>query len=259
MAQDEDDEGAWIFVSHSHRDLERVREVRNILEGRGHNPLLFFLKSLSDDDELEELIKQEIEARTWFILCDSQNAQESRWVQQEIDYIKTFPDKVNATVNLGEDLDEQIGVIEELTNRTKVYMSYTRDSSSIVKRFSKLLRREEFRVFLDEEDLQPGQAWEPQLSGELASALDDGYVLAFLDDRAIQSSWVRYELNVALTHSRAVSSLVPIMLERDLPLDGELQPLRDLRAFDFSRVSARNLDEMIDEVIGWLKFRPAEV
>jgi hypothetical protein len=42
--------GAWIFVSHSHRDLEKVREIRNELERRGHNPLLFFLKCLSDDD-----------------------------------------------------------------------------------------------------------------------------------------------------------------------------------------------------------------
>jgi hypothetical protein len=27
--------GAWIFVSHSHRDLEQVREIRNELERRG--------------------------------------------------------------------------------------------------------------------------------------------------------------------------------------------------------------------------------
>ena len=28
---------AWIFVSHSLRDLEKVRELRNELERRGHN------------------------------------------------------------------------------------------------------------------------------------------------------------------------------------------------------------------------------
>ena len=32
-------EGAWVFVSHSHRDLEKVREIRNYLEGKGRNPL----------------------------------------------------------------------------------------------------------------------------------------------------------------------------------------------------------------------------
>ena len=45
-------QGAWIFVSHSHRDLEKVRQIRNELEKRGHNPLLFFLKCLEDDNAL---------------------------------------------------------------------------------------------------------------------------------------------------------------------------------------------------------------
>lgn len=37
------------FVSHSRRDLEKVHPIRNELERRGHNPLLFFLKCLKDD------------------------------------------------------------------------------------------------------------------------------------------------------------------------------------------------------------------
>ena len=42
--------GAWIFLSHSHHDLEKVRHIRNELERRGHHPLLFFRKCLEDDD-----------------------------------------------------------------------------------------------------------------------------------------------------------------------------------------------------------------
>ena len=34
----------------SGNDLEKVRQIRNELERRGHNPLLFFLKSLEADD-----------------------------------------------------------------------------------------------------------------------------------------------------------------------------------------------------------------
>ena len=52
-------QGAWIFVSHSHRDLEKVRPIRNELERRGHHPLLFLLKCLEDDDaRLPELIRR---------------------------------------------------------------------------------------------------------------------------------------------------------------------------------------------------------
>jgi len=65
---------AWIFVSHSSRDLEKVRRVRNAIEAAGGEPILFFLKCLSDHDEIDELIKREIEARNFFLLCDSSNA-----------------------------------------------------------------------------------------------------------------------------------------------------------------------------------------
>jgi hypothetical protein len=35
---------------HQKRDLEKVRRIRNELERRGHNPLLFSLKCLEADD-----------------------------------------------------------------------------------------------------------------------------------------------------------------------------------------------------------------
>ena len=44
------DENAWVLASRSSTDLEKVRPIRNELERRGHHPLLFFLKSLEDDD-----------------------------------------------------------------------------------------------------------------------------------------------------------------------------------------------------------------
>ena len=49
-----DAQGAWIFVSHSTRDWDKVRHIRNSLEKRGHKPLLFFLKCLRDEPELDE-------------------------------------------------------------------------------------------------------------------------------------------------------------------------------------------------------------
>ena len=71
--------GAWIFFSHSHRDLEKVRRIRNELERRGHNPLLFFLKCLeADDARLPELIRDEIKARTFFVLCNTRASRRSK-------------------------------------------------------------------------------------------------------------------------------------------------------------------------------------
>ncbi len=77
------DEPAWVFVSHASADLPKVREVRNFMEERGAAPILFHLKSLTDPERFWPLIVQEIEARNFFLLCDSEAARASAWVQRE--------------------------------------------------------------------------------------------------------------------------------------------------------------------------------
>ena len=78
---------AWIFVSHSVKDLKSVRKVRNALEDRGANPILFFLKQRVEDEMLRSFLVREIEARNFFILCDSKNAREFEFVQFEVTYV----------------------------------------------------------------------------------------------------------------------------------------------------------------------------
>lgn len=48
MKEDEINEGFWVFVSHSTKDFERVRLVRNALEDSGFRPILFYLKCLEN-------------------------------------------------------------------------------------------------------------------------------------------------------------------------------------------------------------------
>lgn len=51
----------WIFLSHSNEDYDKVRKVRNMLEEQELRPIMFFLKCLNDDDEIDELIRREID------------------------------------------------------------------------------------------------------------------------------------------------------------------------------------------------------
>jgi hypothetical protein len=95
-------------VSHSHADLEKDREIRNELKRRGHNPLMFFLKYLSDDDaRLLRLIRDEIKAREWFIRCESPNARSSGWVQQEVVTQLKYPAENIPVSKLREDVGIQ--------------------------------------------------------------------------------------------------------------------------------------------------------
>jgi hypothetical protein len=54
---------AWVFVSHSSKDLVQVRQVRNYLEERDASPILFHLLALQAPEEFWPLIDREIEAR----------------------------------------------------------------------------------------------------------------------------------------------------------------------------------------------------
>lgn len=57
-----------IFLSHSHKDEEKVRKIRDVFEILDCEPLIFFLKCLDDNNtELEDFIKKEIEARNIFL------------------------------------------------------------------------------------------------------------------------------------------------------------------------------------------------
>lgn len=101
-----------MFVSHSHRDLEKVRRIRNELERRGHNPLVFFLKCLAADDaRLPELIRDKIKARTFFVLCNTRASRRSKWVKQEIELVKQVTKRPRQTVvvmNLEKDLQTEL-------------------------------------------------------------------------------------------------------------------------------------------------------
>lgn len=84
----------YFFISHSHKDIEKVRIVRNTIEESFYNePILFFLKCLEDDNEITSLLKREIDARLWFIYCNSKNADASKYVQEERKYVQSLIDK----------------------------------------------------------------------------------------------------------------------------------------------------------------------
>jgi len=78
-----DNTKAWVFVSHSSLDIAKVLEVRNYLEECSAAPLLFHLVSIKKPEEFWPLIKKEIAARNFFLLCDSKNARRFEWVARE--------------------------------------------------------------------------------------------------------------------------------------------------------------------------------
>ena len=141
-------DGGWIFISHSHLDIDIVRRIRNKLEDRGFEPLMFFLKCLNDDNEIESLIKREINEREWFIYVESDNAANSRWVKSEREYIAQLSGKKVFTIDINGDITQQV---ENITRQLKVFISYARKDRAVYEIIKQALLSRDFLVFDDNE------------------------------------------------------------------------------------------------------------
>lgn len=130
----------YFFVSHSHLDIEKVRVIRNTIEETFfYEPILFFLKSLSEEKEIKDLLKREIYERIWFVYCNSENAQNSEYVQFERKYVNELIEKgiVKHVINI--ELDkfntwdkECINYLKNQINhhikKSKLFFSFSRST-----------------------------------------------------------------------------------------------------------------------------------
>lgn len=236
-------EGAWIFVSHSSKDWKKVREIRNFLEEKGHNPLLFHLKCLEEDEEINELLKREMKARNWFVLCDSENAQASKYVTNEINYIKSLDDKVFEIINLEKEIDQQLDKLVRLSKRATIYLSYAQPDRTVGDEMIQILRDNDYQVFDVKEDMLAGELWEKRIKNEIDNAIKDGYFLQLITENSLNSKYLLDEVNYALEKSNEISeggNIIPIALVepskvRQILSSHSNNPFENLSITDFSQ------------------------
>jgi hypothetical protein len=165
-----------------------VTFVRNVLERNNKRPIMFFLKCLEKEDELSDLLKREIDARDQFILCDSENARRSKWVQDEVRYIKS-KGRVYQTINL-EDPDEAIEKeVTDFVNRSKVFISYFRFDISLARIVMDLLRQYGYDVWIDLDGIEAGASFKRVITKALDVSGRSGYQLILLSKNLIKSAW----------------------------------------------------------------------
>jgi hypothetical protein len=213
---DPNPERAWIFLSHSHRDLAKVRQIRDFLERKSHNPLIFFLKFLEDDNsELPELLRREIEARNWFILCDSPNSRASKWVQEEVQMIRSLEGKVFEVIDLSKDLQNQLHKLINLSKRVTIYLSYSYKDINMARKLAKALRAKDYTVFLYDDIAERDHSFQ-RIIEFMDHATKNGFVLLLLSINYISSKWNFEELKYAffkLLEKKEESNIVPILLD----------------------------------------------
>ena len=248
MKENDIKDGFWVFVSHSTKDFEKVRLVRNALEESGFRPILLYLKCMEDEDEINELLKREIDARRRFILCDSPNAQASKFVQSEVNYIRT-QQRMYEIVDLSyidfdsETLQEDVlQLIKPFRIRTNVFLScdYYKDKS-FVEIVKKHLSIQGFKptdvAFFDSQEsyrhFDGLKGMSQAIREVLESTLSNGYFLFFLDNQ----SWYTQE-ELELAYEIAPNMVLPITMN-----GSDNMPLF-LRNRNIVNVSGISSDEM---------------
>ena len=140
----------WVFLSHSNKDFEKVRVVRNLLEEQNYKPIMFFLKALNDDDEIDSLIKREIDARQLFILCDSDNARKSKWVDEEVKYIIN-KGVVWEKINIDNDFNNIRKQLCRFKSRNRIYINSTIDDGYVVNKIVRYFQSKDYDVIAEKE------------------------------------------------------------------------------------------------------------
>jgi len=238
---------AWIFVSHSTKDLEGVRRLRNELEARGAEPLLFFLKAIEEREELRRLLRREIEARSFFLLCDSAAARESPWVREEHEYVQSLAGKRVATIAIEGDWREQVAVVEDMLKAATVFLSYAHRDRDHVLPYGQLLRRYDFAVW-DDTKISVGASFAANIEEGLRKAADNGYLIAFLSAASLGSQYAQREIATYEELTQSTSRMILIDLE---PVD-TLVPatMRQVQRLKFYAQDSATNERMLLKAVG---------
>ena len=248
----------WVFLSHSNKDYEKVRQVRNMLEEHSLRPLMFFLHCLNDDDEIDSLIKREIDCRTRFILCDSENARKSHWVQKEVEYIKS-QNRICETIDLSKSMNEIMSILQDFINKSRIFISYNREEFELAEMVYNRLSLLDFAVYVD-------RAWDfnSTYHQNYKDALDylensvvkaNGYVIAIMNERILNpNSASRYELLKAMHDNKSIGKETPNIIPfatRDTVvglIKGDKE-LASLLMCNIQSIEGLNIDRQCDEIV----------
>ena len=264
MKEDDIEEGFWVFISHSTKDFERVRLVRNALEDSGFRPILFYLKCLENENEVNDLLKREIDARKRFSLCDSPNAQASKFVQSEVDYIRS-KNRMYEIIDLSQiDMESQnaekevLELIKPFRRRTSVFISYSNRYRSFAKQLESELIKRGFKAWdmdfywdVDFHESQiPGTApagtWDFLTKRSIEASLSNGYVIGLIgeDDSANSVKEIEYAFQIR------PSQVLPVIIGNQ---NEEILPdlLQKANILDVSHIASpvEKAKAIIDELI----------
>lgn len=236
--------GGYVFISHSHKDINKVRVLRNLMEENGFEPLCFFLKCLTENDEIEDLIKREIDSREWFVFVNSPNSQQSEWVSKERNYIMSSFTKSIITVDVDE-INENI--VNKIMKTLRVFISYSHKDARYMRELKKALIKKDLKVFTDE-DIDVGDIFTLSIHEKIKEAAMFGCIIHLYTSDSLSSQHVHQELMAAIKYDGII---VPVIIgnEDDVLIDSLPLPLKNLKfCYLGKNPTGDDYDECVDTI-----------
>lgn len=244
-----------ILISHSSKDIVVARAVRNLLEDRNHSYVeLIGLASYETKSRKEvwKLLKDEIKARNWLLLVDSDNARESENVQFEIQTAKElgrpfYTIDCNRFIDLGDRYTIEKSLepcVEAFSKSLRVFISYSNKNRSFAQALSHTLEQRKFQVWRDKLS-KSDMNWAGNIAEEIKKTAKTGIMIPIITPDYIASKWALMELEQVLEQG---GSIIPVILS-PVHLPPELERFQ---FFDFSG-SEVEANQKIQKIIEFLQ------
>ena len=228
----------YIFLSHSHKDIERVRQIRNQLEEEGFEPLCFYLKCLEDADEIEDLIKREIDAREWFVFINSENSRSSKWVSLEREYIANAKNKKVLTIDI-EDADSVNNALLKIRENLRIFITYAHKDMPLARQFQNAFEEKDYQVYFPVENIF---SYEESCASAIAQAHS---VAVLITENLLHSKFAEYEISQS---KRFAKQIFPIVIG-DIAFDPANPIWNELARYNCFFLPEFPTEEMINNVI----------
>jgi len=189
-------------------------------------------------------------------LCDSENAKASKWVQNEVEYIKSR-NRIYEIVDINKDIEEISAALRDFVTESKIFISYNRETYQLAEMVSRRLQNYDFSVYIDK-FWAPEEVYDQNYTdtlGFLSDSIKDGYVLSIMSERILQhTSSSRYELIKAIDKNKSLRSglpnIIPFVISDDI-LEYVLkdEKLSALGQCGIQSLAGLSLEQQCDEII----------
>jgi 23S rRNA maturation mini-RNase III len=215
----------WVFLSHSSKDYESVKLVRNYLEDNGFSALMFYLKCLEDKNNeklVQDIIKWEIESRNIFVLCNSEEAKSSSWVKKEFEHVNSLQNKIIKEIDMETFKYKKataLSVLDTLINNATLYFIYHSENREIVTKIYDFLNNKGFKILKNNSNTtsNTNNKKSENFVSAIEEASEQGTILIFLSKKVLDSKWFWTEKEIALDTNNK-NFIIPIVLD-DVEID----------------------------------------